>query len=80
MEGTSALQFAISSRSPRMFGYILSLGGLQYNHPRYGGQEGFDDYPLLIEAGCDYKTKYPKWIKMINGKFKNILTNYLQND
>ena len=80
LEGTSALQFAISSRSPRMFGYILSLGGLRYNHPRYGGQEGVDDYPLLKEAGCDYKTKHPKWIKMTNGKFKNILTNYLQND
>ena len=79
-EGTSALQFAISSRSPRMFGYILSLGGLQYNHPRYGGEEGVDDYPLLKESGCDYKTKRSKWIKMINGKFKKILTSYLEND
>ncbi|MBR2427288.1 MAG: ankyrin repeat domain-containing protein [Lentisphaeria bacterium] len=79
-EGTSALQFAITSRSPRMFGYILSLGGLQYNHPRYGGEEGVDDYPLLKEAGRDWKTRHPKWIKMINGKFRKILTNYLEHD
>ena len=79
-EGTSALQFALASRSPRMFGYILSIGGLQYNHPRYGGEEGVDDYPLLSNAVFDNKTKNPKWIKMINGRLKNILTNYLQKN
>ena len=79
-EGTSALQFSLTSRSPRMFGYILSRGGLEYNHPRYGGEEGVDDYPLLRSAGWDNKTKSPKWIKMQNGRFKRILANYQTND
>ncbi len=79
-EGTSALQFSLTSRSPRMFGYILSRGGLEYNHPRYGGEEGVDDYPLLRSAGWDNKTKSPKWIKMLNGRFKRILANYQTND
>ena len=78
-EGTSALQFAVSSRSPRMFGYILSLGGLQYNHPKYEGQEGVDDYPLLRFAGYD-RHRSAKQTKMLNGKFKQILKNYQTKD
>lgn len=79
-EGTSALMFSLTSKSPRMFGYTLSLGGLKYNHPPYGGEEGVDDYPLLKHAGDPFQTKTQKWMKMLNGKYKKILMNYQNND
>lgn len=79
-EGTSALQFAIASKSPQMFGYILSIGGLKYNHPKYGGEEGVDDYPILRSANFNYKSKSPKWSKILSGRFKQILHNYQTND
>ncbi|MBQ9088134.1 MAG: ankyrin repeat domain-containing protein [Lentisphaeria bacterium] len=74
-EGTSALQFALLSGSPRMFGFVLSLGGLEYNNSQYS----FDDEHLLQSVNGEYQIS-PKQRKMLHGKFTQILDNHQKND
>lgn len=78
-EGGTALTYAVLSENPRMFGYVLRLGGLSFDNPKYCVEESRSNFSIrkFIKDHFNSDPKKEKE-KKLGKKFLRILHTFIK--